>query len=247
MKDSDATPIPLYDGDLMAYIDGDAAPSIVAAIEADEALLAEVAALRQAQALLDVGLARGDCPETDDLLTYQAKLLQGDVMQAIATHLETCVYCQQEVAELAVGIVLDTKPVAAAESGWLDTLRLAGWRVIELALRSPTQTPAFGLRGDSQQLIFESDAYQIVAVIKRVAEDASRLEGQVVNLTDPLVMPEGQVMLRVGSSVAQSADLNQFGHFILEPIADGSYTLQIEANDFTSLIVQLALPIAKSE
>jgi len=240
MIDSNQPLSPLDEGDLLAYLDGDAPHEVVRAIEQDAALLAQVEELRQAQMLFGLSLAQRNCPDTDSLVEYQANLLDGKVHDAIAAHLVTCTYCQAEMSELAVGIVweeaFESDPEPAAN--WQEVLREAGRQLVELVLQPQARRPTYALRGTSRQLVFDSADFQLILTIKSSPNQVA-IEGQLLNLMDPLAMPDGKVILRVDDDEAVSAEIDEFGHFELThtPITHG--TIQIDVDATTTLIVPL--------
>ena len=240
MIDSNRPLSPLDEGDLLAYLDGDAPRAIVRAIEQDAALLAQVEELRQAQMLFGLSLAQRNCPDTDSLVEYQASLLDGEAHDAIAAHLVTCTYCQAEMSELAVGIAWeDALEPAVPKVSWQDALREAGRQLIELVLQPQTRRPAYALRGTSRQLVFDSAEFQLILTIKSNPDQVA-IEGQLLNLMDPLAAPDGMAVLWVDDE-AISAEIDEFGHFELTHIPITSGTLQIDFDATTTLIAPIVI------
>ncbi|MGB1249115.1 MAG: hypothetical protein ACPG8W_00665 [Candidatus Promineifilaceae bacterium] len=241
MNDSNTPPLQLDEGDLFAYLDDDASPRVVQRIEQDEALLAQVEALRQMQTLFGLSLAQHHCPSTDDLLEYQANLLQGDAHRSVAQHLVTCTYCQAEMHDLAVEIVLEKETKPISEPGWREILEAAGRRLVDLTSRPQVRRPAYALRGNVQQVLFESAEFQVIISIKKLSDQQIRFEGQVMNLSDPLTMPNGNVTLRIGEASTQTSVLDEFGHFQLKHTATDTYSLQIDIDGATSLVASIEI------
>ena len=236
-----STPPQLNEGDLLAYLDGDASPELIRTIEQDAMLLAQVDELRQAQMLFGFSLAQRHCPDTDSLVEYQASLLPESERQSIADHLITCTYCQAEMAELSVGIVLDEVEVEAVEPvrepNWLDALQAAGRQLIELTMRPQlSRGPVYALRGKAQQTIFEADGFQLIVSTKRISGENTKIEGQVMNLLDPFAMDGGTITLRVGDEIQSSSPVDEFGHFELTCELVTAYSLQIDVGESATLV-----------
>ena len=231
---------PLQEGDLLAYLDGDASHEVVLAIEQDAALQAQVEELRQAELLFGLSLAQRDCPDTDSLLEYQVDLLEGKAYTAIAAHLVTCRYCQAEMRDLAAGIAWEeveaATPAPAPKLNWRDALREVGRRLLELTLLPQAQQPMYALRGESRQLVFSAESFQVIISINQQPDQQFKLEGQLINLADPLAMPSGLVTFRTDSTDPINTLLDEFGHFELEVEKADSGELQIDVNETTSLV-----------
>ena len=65
--------------------------------------------------LFQAALYRQHCPSADDLLLYQAGLLDDATQNNIATHATTCLRCQAELVELEAATAAPAAPV----SPWL--------------------------------------------------------------------------------------------------------------------------------
>jgi hypothetical protein len=90
----------IREGDLLAYIEGEAPPELVRRIESSAVLMVQVTALREMAALFTRALFRAGCPDVDLLLQYEAGLLTGTEAETVSQHLATCPYCSQEADEI---------------------------------------------------------------------------------------------------------------------------------------------------
>ena len=83
----------LEDGQLLAYLDGEAEPEIVAHVAQCEACGRRARELARLQDRLAAGLYRHDCPATTDLGEYQMGLLPQAQAVIIGQHVEDCPHC----------------------------------------------------------------------------------------------------------------------------------------------------------
>src|SRR5688500_12617448 len=96
-------PDKIKEGDLLAFLEGEAPAAVQAHVARCLHCRNEVTVLQQMNTLFAAALGdeRANCPETDELLQYQAGLLNQARQQRVQVHLKTCDYCQDELAELS--------------------------------------------------------------------------------------------------------------------------------------------------
>src|SRR4051794_21203062 len=98
MTTRDSAPVPPED--LIAYIDGEAAPEIARRIAADPRHLAEARGYARAQEALRQRLHRFDCPSSQTLGEYELGILVPAERLRIARHVVECPHCTVELATL---------------------------------------------------------------------------------------------------------------------------------------------------
>ncbi len=130
-------PSQIQEGDLLAFLDGDASAQVADHLDRCPACQADLAGLADTSALLGGALFRMNCPPTEKLLSYQANLLGQGAGREIELHLQSCEFCQAELAELAAVPL----PVAATPDLG-DRLHAAGRRLIDAVLIAPAGQPA---------------------------------------------------------------------------------------------------------
>ena len=93
-------PAAIKEGDLMAYLEGDADERVREHVERCPACAAKVARLRETgQALLTL-MYRTDCPASEILGQYHMDLLSPAEKLEVAAHVRPCPHCARELKEL---------------------------------------------------------------------------------------------------------------------------------------------------
>lgn len=237
-------PQEIKEGDLLAFAEGEAPPAVRAHIARCLYCTQEVAALQQMDSLFAAALYRPDCPETDQLLRYQAGLLSQTETKRIKQHVKGCHDCQAELAELVGEPSLSRLTrLATAVS---QSLKEAGKQVIDAVLLASQPRPALALRGESQQhAVYQAGPYQIVlAKVPPLAAGPGvlgwQIEGQLMAANGGEL--NGRVSLQWGEEPIASDNLDEFGYFVLEQVPPGTYTLQIELASSLVSLADLTIP-----
>lgn len=244
------TPLPLREGDLVAYIEGIISPTLAHSITINPAALSEVAALLQTEALLSSACYRLHCPTSDDLLAYQAGLLPQPQHHAIAQHVAACIQCAHDVQELAPAAQFAPAmvPAVATPSAPAPSLRehleRAG-RLIQAVLRPLPAQPAFAVRGsESRTLAYQAGDYQIILLLAPpvVAESVWQIEGQIMHQQAATSIPQGaDVALLLQQNTVVRDVVDEFGYFALDNVTAGHYTMRIDLAPDSILIEGIAL------
>ncbi|MCI0399407.1 MAG: hypothetical protein L0322_31345 [Chloroflexi bacterium] len=232
-------PEEIQEGDLLAYVEGEASPAVAAHVARCHFCATEVAGLRRVSSLFAGALYRTGCPETDELLYYQAGLLAGADRQRVQQHIQSCPYCQEELQQLAAE---PPQPALSHPgSSWLQSLQEGGKEILQALLLPVQPRPALALRGDSRQqdAVYQAGSYQVtLAKVPPLAgENVWQVEGQVVSQAGAALQPGGQVILERNDEPVANDVVDEFGYFSLENVGPGAYTLTI---DLTSSLVSLA-------
>lgn len=236
-------PHEIREGDLLTYLEGEASPTLAQHIAHCHFCTAEVVALQRVTGLFAGALFRASCPEVDELLQYQARLLTGASRQRIERHLAACSLCQDEVQQLAQAAPLTTLTGRAASL--VHSLKEAGKEIWEAVLLTgmPRSVPA--LRGINQpSVVYQAGAYQLILVkIPPIAgEKVWQIEGQLVHQAGPASHFNGRVWLQQGGQSVASDVVDDFGYFALEQVASGNYSLSIELGSVVIVLADLAVP-----
>lgn len=208
----------LREGDLLAYLDGEARPAAAAHIAGCPRCQEELAGLRAAAALLGAALDRAACPEPERLLRYQAGLLGAGEAGEVARHAAGCADCAAELALLA----------APPELSPAERLARAGVRVVR-ALLQPGPPPALALRGraiPARRAHFAGEGYQILVVVEpgHPAGGRFQIEGQVLA---PDGARAGAARLSGSAQEEQEAEVDDLGFFAFDDVGPGAYTLAV--------------------
>lgn len=232
----------IREGDLLAYLEGKAPAAIARLIEQSPALLAEVAALRATDRLLYEALDPAAAVDLDDLLLYQAGLLDPADRQAV----EAALAAHPELRALLDQLALPDPASAAPTISLRERLRQAGRQILDaLQLPASPQPAAAALRGaESQRLHYQAGGYRLILVLiaPALAGGIWQVEGHIDAEADrPL--PEGASVsaLRASDDIVASDSVDESGFFALDQLEAGTYTIQIDLADASILIGDLAL------
>lgn len=223
----------LQEGDLLAYLDGEAPPATARHIATCPRCQAELAGLRAAEALLSAALTRADCPAPELLLRYQAGLLGAEEAAIVAEHIAACADCTEELALLA-------EPPAPSLAG---SLARAGARILR-ALLQPAPPPALALRGDEpggRRVAYAVEGYQVLLATTpgRPATGPAQLEGQ---LLSPGAPATGMARISAGEAIVAEAEVDELGFFAFDQLPPGSYTLTLDLGEDQIVVEPLAVP-----
>ncbi|MGB1253741.1 MAG: hypothetical protein ACPG8W_24225 [Candidatus Promineifilaceae bacterium] len=239
---------PIKPGEIIAYLEGEATRGVCNTIEANADLKAEADDLTYLSTLFDLAFRRQSCPESIQLIDYEANLLAPSAREQIEQHLTTCQHCSQEMSTLRAGIVLDPTPVlaptpASTSPTWFAKLIATGAQVLE-AIEASLQTPQLALRGQEKvELMFDADPYQLLIQASPNTLGNWDVDGQLLNKEDPLAEQTGEAQLYAGEEHVSGSNLTLFGNFGLIDIAPGAYRLTVQATSDVYLVATLTLDV----
>jgi anti-sigma factor RsiW len=231
----------LEDGQLLAYLDGEAGPEVAAHVEHCPECRERARRLASLQASLTAGLYRHACPSSTDLGEYHLGLLSRDRQADMACHLAQCPHCSRELAQLEAYLA-DVGPdieISAVEQVMTVIARLirdaqASWQLPGLA-----PAPAFaGLRGEgSGPLIYQAGEVQIAIEFQQdpAERDRSTLLGLVTG-ADPV---DFQARLWQENELVASGPVDELGNLNLSGLAAGRYTLVLSGPEVEIRIEEL--------
>ncbi len=234
MNGTCVAPHEMREGDLLAFLDDEATPGVVAHLARCATCAAQAADLAGLQALLHGARWRAACPAPDDLLLYQADLLSRRARRQIKDHLAHCRACQADVARLAL-----PEQAPAAQPSLLDRMRQTGARIMT-AWQPLAPQPIMALRGAAQPLRqFRADPYFVTLKTSpaQPPDGGMRLEGQ-LGLVNGQLLPaaERQVSLLLGAEVIAAAALDELGFFAFDALPADVYRLGFMLEDGALLI-----------
>ncbi len=225
----------IREGDLLAYLDGVAAPAVALHVRACPHCRADLAALGQLDGLFAASVVRADCPSPELLLQYQADLLGSATMRPIAIHVNSCADCQADLVALA----------APFAPGLIEQLAQAGARLLRAVLQ-PSLAPTLALRGDTgQRQSFVAGTYQVVLALELapVPGGAAQIEGQISGAAALLAEGPGQARLRRGDQELRTDTIDDLGFFAFDDLGAGDYTIELQIGPQPVIIDGLTMRI----
>lgn len=226
------SPPELSDGDLLAYLDGEADTHAKKHLENCPSCRERAQRLARRQSDMTARVYRFDCPSPLELGEYRLDVLPADRAAGVARHLATCLRCTQEVAQLE-GYLADLAPdlemnpwERAGERLQVMVARLVSGGARGDFLAQPA--PAYaGLRGREEQslpLTFEAEAIQIVLDIQADPARPGRqtMLGLVVGVDDP---PVHRVYVWKDNWRVTAVPLEETANFVIPDLAAGRYEL----------------------
>ncbi len=214
-------PTEMAEGDLSAYLTGDAPPQVEAHVARCPFCAAEVERLRQVDVRLLAAFYRSACPVSDILAAYVLDRLPAAERLRVAAHVRRCPTCQRETASVA-GLTGDV-PAALLER-LRESLALA-------LLTRPAAPVAAAVRGRGWQGRFEGG--DLVVTLSLQAEG---LSGRVRRRDAP---PDdataGQAWLLRKEPLPEEptphSPVDARGRFYFPRPAAGSYALLLQIGD----------------
>ncbi len=248
-------PVALDDLPLIAAIDGEAGPDVMAHLRDCPYCSERAHVFDDMQGLLRKQLFRMFCPTSEELTTYQQGLLNGDRQTRITEHLEECPHCLREF-NLLEQLSRETLPARSppstnGKSAHAHNGTLPGkLRQIAATLFTPPAKPLIGaygaLRGPSHasQYAYHAENVQLTLGVQRVVSRADRrvIHGA-LELDDELyeVFSGATAHLSHNEILIRTAELDEFGNFVLDDLAPGTYQLALRLPDREVIVEALSL------
>ncbi|MGB0386978.1 MAG: anti-sigma factor family protein [Ardenticatenaceae bacterium] len=225
-------PVLVEDGDLMAYVDGEADPWVREHVESCPACLGQVSELGQVtQGVLGL-MYRASCPEPERLGQYHLKLLSAGELLMMDAHLRKCVHCTDDLA-----LLVGPEP---------DSLIIMVWKlfkdavqVVEGALIPSPRRRMLGVRGRKREIqSYVADGVNVILDFQPVGK--RRKEGRLVGTIQSARTASGsQAWLFEEGQKPISTEVDPLGTFIFEQITPGDYDLALEVEQKAILLREL--------
>ena len=221
----------LSDRDLLAYLDGEASPSIVQHVSGCTACQERARELAAVEGRLAHRLHRATCPTPQALGEYHLGLLPEPRAATVRQHLAACLHCDRELGEMRAYLAQVAPDVAMGPLACLRTIiaRLVSGANALLGPDLALAPAANGLRGAaSGPRVYEAEDTQLVI---DVTPDSQRpgtiqllglaLGGDVVGM---------QAELRRDETLVDAAQVDALGNFCLSA-SRGSHRLSLRGTD----------------
>lgn len=246
MTNSCVDPPELETAQLLAFLDGEADPSVEEHLRTCAYCRERAGRLARLEGGLAARLYRVDCPSSLELGEYQLGRLGRERSAAISQHLRECPHCAREVAQL-VTFLGDLEAVEqpgplerALEKVRVTVARLVSGLDRETMGISPGLTPAFaGIRGDDRQpYIYDADGVQIAIDISEDDRQPGRtLFGMVIGAD----IGDLKAHLWRGNELVASVVLDELGNFKFEGLLPGHYELLLSDPDSEIFVQDLVV------
>ena len=247
-------PVALDDLALIAAIDGEAGPDVMAHLRDCPYCSERAHVFADMQGLLRKQLFRMFCPTSEELAAYQQGLLNGDQQARISEHLKECPHCTREF-NLLEQLSRETLPARSPpQTNGKSTLAHNGVLPGKLRQIAATLIPsakplagAYGaLRGPSQasQYAYHAENLQLTLGVQRVV---SRTERRVIHGALELDDEQYTVFSGVTAHLSHNetlictAELDELGNFVLDDLAPGTYQLALRLPDREVIVEALSL------
>ena len=248
-------PVALDDLALIAAIDGEAGPDVMAHLRNCPYCSERARVFEEMQGLLRRQLFRMFCPTSEELAAYQQGLLSGDRHTFIAEHLRECPHCTREL-NLLEQLSSETLPARSPPqtNGKVAPPRHDALprklRRIAAQLLTPPAKPLAGaygaLRGPSHasQYAYHAENLQLTLGVQRLVSRADRrvihgaleLENEL-----PDLLNGATAHLSRNETLIRTAELDELGNFVLDDLPPGTYQLALHLPDREVIVEALSL------
>jgi hypothetical protein len=248
-------PVALDDLALIAAIDGEAGPDVMAHLRDCPYCSERAHVFEDMQGLLRKQLFRMFCPTSEELAAYQQGLLNDGQQALITKHLKECPHCTREFNLLeqlsCETLPARSPPLANGKSARAPNGARSGkLRQIAAKLLTPPAKPLAGaygaLRGPSQasQYAYQAENLQLTLGVQRVVSHTDRrvIHGA-LELDDELyeVLSGATAHLSHNETLIRTAELDELGNFVLDDLAPGTYQLALRLPDREVIVEALSL------
>ncbi|HEU5317483.1 MAG TPA: hypothetical protein VFX49_15330 [Chloroflexota bacterium] len=223
--------------DLMAYVDGEAAPHVAEHVRRCAACAAELRALAGAQRSLQRALHRFECPAPPVLGEYALALLPQLEQRLVAAHVVDCPRCTEEVQTLRTFLSVEPQSVPSA----FERLK----RVVATLLTPPGSAAIFAeFRGGvatTAPLAYRSEDVTVTVSVQPDDGGARRwaLHGLVVR-DGPSLFP-AQTRLIAPDGTTRESPLDDLGNFLYEGLPPGVYQLEVDLPEHVLVAENVAI------
>jgi hypothetical protein len=210
--------------DVLAYVDGDATPAVVAHIDGCDVCAQQADELRSTQVGLTRLLYRFDCPDPLTLGEYALDLLGPEQRQQTAAHTLECEACATELQQV--------RAYLAAEAPFRDDVggrirRLVATLLTPSAGARPLATAALRGAADSAARVYQADD---LTISLSSGDGPGHLIGVVIATSPDQAPPDGgqaRLVSSAGLPVA-SSPIDDLGNFEFERLVPGAYLLELQ-------------------
>jgi hypothetical protein len=216
-------PPELSDGQLWAYVDGEAPPDVLAHLARCQHCTARAMRLAGVSGRLKQHLYRLLCPTSIELGEYHLGVLDRVRVEEIARHIEDCPLCRAEIVRLS-GYLGQLAP--EIEGARLMPARVLIARIVAGAgaARQPGFAPAFaGLRGDDEPAIYEAEDIRVALDVQPELERPDRRT--LLGLVTAAEMYHLSAQLQQTGQTIATVQVDAIGNFVIADLVPDTYDL----------------------
>jgi hypothetical protein len=257
-------PPALDDLALIAAIDGEASPEVMAHLRTCVSCAARAQHFATLQGLLRERFFRMFCPTTDELIAFHNGMVVGEQQEAIAAHILDCPHCQRELHLLKQ--ITSERITGRSPPFFWKTLDATATPQSHIPAHKPALTQlrrvvaeelrfdlpralaeAYGAPrgpGRTDQYAYQAENLQVTINVHRLVNRADRrvLTGTLY-LDDDL--PQGacqaSAYLAHNNQLIRTTDLDELGNFMLDDLSPGNYRLSLRLPDREVVIETISL------
>ena len=242
-------PQQVNDSDYMAYLDGAKRSGFAQHLPACQYCQAEIAAFKVADAAISAQLHltkavnRASCPDTLVIGNYVLARLKPKARKELETHLATCKYCLQELAQFNMWAAETQTETTKRNTGNVpvkptDVKQWLG-RVVATMLTITPATPPMsqGLRGDAPKLPIAYTAEGIVVNVVVQKAGFNRVDLQVMgevfveDESMPLTLEGTEIRLLHAEETLATEVIDENGNFFFDGVKSVDFNMEIQLFD----------------
>jgi anti-sigma factor RsiW len=247
-------PVALDDLALIAAIDGEAGPDVMAHLRDCQYCAERARVFEEMQGLLRKQLFRMFCPTSDELAAYQQGMLSSDQRATITEHLKECPHCTREhrlLEQLASEAQPARSPPWSQSNGQVNharpsKLRQLAAKLLDISPATPLAGAYSALRLPSQasQYAYHAGNLQLTLGVRPVLSRADRrVVHGALELDDAIYETLDGVTAHLlhNEALIRTAKLDELGNFILDDLSPGTYQLTLRLPDREVVVEALSL------
>ncbi len=243
-------PRQVADSDYMAYLDGEKRAGFEQHLQACQYCQAEIAAFKATDAVMLAELRltkapyRASCPDTLVIGEYLLAILKPKARKELETHLATCEYCPQELAQFNIWMAETQAETSKRNPGNVpakpaDVKQWLGRVVATMLTVNPTAPGqmAQGLRGDEPvaPTVYTADGLIINVVVQKAGFNRLDLQvmGEVFGEDEsvPLSVEGAKIRLLHAEEILATEIIDENGNFFFDGVKSVDFDMEIQLSD----------------
>jgi hypothetical protein len=233
----------ISDDDLIGYAAGEQTRRVRDHVRACPRCAAVAAQHAADENRLGRALFRFDCPTAMELGEYQLGMLPVSTVRRISAHLASCPHCTAELATASA--FLDApEPTSSRAVDALGAVAGTLRHVVAQLLSSPQ--PAAALRGGGRPVTLVYGADDLTLTLHPQAADRPRGQVQLLGFVEQRganldSLAGSRVRLLAGPTTAATAIIDEIGNFMVGPVPQATYDLEVTTSTMQVVIPDLQL------